>query len=309
MTPEALEQLLTEKLGIQVRRSGQNLTACCPSHTETRPSWGIRIDDPHVHACFACGYRGTLRTLLLDRGWTITAVTNLLGQFKKPSKGFTLNPIEPAEAEEPNEEEIWPFVLEADAVRYMRSREIDYSILVKARVVYHPLDQRVLFPWYWGSKFLGATGRTIDSTNPVKIQAYFGLRKRQCLYSPIGKLVTRKPLVLVEGEIDALKVLQAGFNVIALGHNHLSANQVAMFESLPVNFPFVLMFDRDEVGQKLSLAAFKELRRFGFTNVRCVNWELLFGRFYGKVDPGAISNSAIGKLIRQAKPVTDWSLK
>lgn len=307
MNVDELENLLSHKLGYErVRRSGENITACCPSHNETRPSWGIRTDEPHLHACFACGFKGTLRTLLLHEGWTITAINNLLGKTSRRATEFTLANNKPLEVA--NEEELWPFVLEADAVRYMRQRGIVYATLQQAKVVYHPLDQRVLFPWYWNKKFYGATGRTIDPTNPAKIQAYFGLSKSKCLYSPVGHLPKKGPVVIVEGEIDALKVTQAGHSAIALGHSHLSDAQVGLFESLPVNFEFVLMLDRDDVGQRLSVDAFKALRSRGFKNVRTVDWDLLFKKFYGKIDPGEIAHSAIRSLVRRAKLMTNWSI-
>lgn len=309
MTPDQLEDLLSNRLHLdKVRRSGRNILALCPNHSENRPSWGINTSAPHVHACFSCGYKGTLRTLLIDKGWTITAVTDLLGARQKLNSAFSLSSPS-VDSKLPSEEEIWPFILDATAIRYMRKRGINPTTLKKAKVVFHPLDQRVLFPWYLNGQFFGATGRTIEEFNPVKVQAYFELRKSHALYSPLGRLPTTEVIVpLVEGEIDALTVFQAGFkHVLALGKGTLSNAQADLLESLPVKSDLVLFFDNDHVGKCLCVSAFKTLSKRGFKKIRVVDWSSTTSK--GKLDPGALDAQRINQLISSAPRASFWSIK
>lgn len=299
MKPEELESFLRKDLGlIGVKRRGNNIHACCPSHKESRPSWGINITEPHIHGCFACGFKGSLRSLLFHLGWSYDRVRNRLGKFVSSSP-LSFKGVGEEEVDLPSEDLLLAFSLETPAVRYMRSRGIGYATLKAADVRYHGLDKRVLFPWFIKGRFYGYTGRTIEAKNSVKIEAY-GLQKKHAIYLPEGQIHS-DDLVLVEGEIDALKVWQAGFkNVAAVGRGNLSDEQVVLLSrSLPVNSRVVLFFDHDERGHGIKARAAPLLLK-SFPKVYEVAWDKHYPDAE-KVDPGMLPSSEIGNLIRGAR--------
>lgn len=301
MTATELFDLL-KKLGIQkLRQRNQNIMGCCPAHADQKPSWGISVSPPHLHGCFSCGFRGTLRSLLLHHGWTLAAANNLLG--KTEASGALSWGAVSAKGKLPSEEEIWPFVLEPAAIRYMLRRGISYKTLKAAGVLFHALDQRVLFPWFYNGVFHGATGRSIDPHNQVKIQAYWDLDKRSCLYIPLRKGIIQRnePLVLTEGEIDALTVVQCGYQAAALGKGSVSDGQLALFESLPVNFSFILCFDSDRVGRKLTYSVKAALARIGRINIREVSWAAFNPS--EKWDANQVGVAKLKRLLAEAKVI------
>lgn len=306
MNARQLEDILADELQLsRVKRSGQNIMACCPSHSETRPSWGISVSQPHLHACFACGYKGSLRTLLLDRGWSFERVRNLLGADPISASALSFSPADTAK-KLPSEEELWPFRLEPPAVRYLKKRGILFKTMEKVGLLYHPLDRRILFPWFWENKFYGMTGRTIDADNLVKIEAYANLIKSEVLYVPNRKLDGNKPLILVEGEMDALNVFQYySINVAALGRGSMSRKQVTLLENLPVNSRVILCFDSDEAGERITRQVWTLLHKAGF-ELRVVNWSIL--KASGKLDPGMLTDFELKTLIRSAERRSNWSI-
>lgn len=210
----------SEELGILLRRLGlqgvvqrnQNWMACCPNHGETRPSWGISVDHPHVHACFACGYKGTLRTLLVYKfGKTNAFADSILGYREVTSADFHFDVSgrskPQAESTAVSEEEFLAYHAEPKSTAYAASRGLSLDTIISAELAYHREHRRVLFPWYYQGEFYGATGRTL--INQEKIVVYFGLRKGKMMYVPKRHIEPESIVILVEGEIDALKVQQA----------------------------------------------------------------------------------------------------
>ena len=110
-----------------------------------------------------------------------------------------------------------------------------------------------------------------------------------------------RSLVLVEGEIDALSVLHCGYQVAALGKGTLSSGQVALLESLPVNCEFILCFDSDEVGRKLTKIVAEELLKVGRTKVRAVSWASFNSSV--KYDANSVGAAKLKRLLAEAKPV------
>ena len=306
MTPTELTSLL-KKLGLDgITRRGSNIMACCPSHSERRPSWGISVNGPHHwHGCFACDYKGTLRTLLLDQGWSHNKVDNLLGY--RNSKLETWGKGEAPSIKPIDEKTIWPFTEDSPEIeRYLvDKRKLSPRTLKRARVLWDRLNKRIVFPWYWGRDLIGATGRTIIADEKQKIIAYGDFKKADCLYVPDGRIPRYETLVLVEGEIDALKTLEAVkfFSVAALGHGRFSKGQVALIKTLPVK-TLILFFDNDRRGKELMDEAHSMMKdhfRVLEVNYKCIP------KAERKKDPGAMSTDAIKFLLEKSKSRAPWS--
>ena len=306
MTTQELFNLL-KSLGLRNLRIGNsNIYSLCPKHEETRPSWGISTNPPFLHCCFSCNFRGTLRTLLLDKGWSLEKIKNILGEkfdlrpakFSFVSKAQTLFSL----SKGISEQNLWPYTLDKPAIDYLESRGITLRTMLQTGLLWHKKDCRILFPWWVGNIFLGATGRTVSKREEKvgrKIIAYFGLKKK-LLYLPLKKLDSEVEVILIEGEISALRVLQAGFtNVAALGKGTISHETCAWLENLPVK-SLCLFFDNDETGEKLSYGVWT------YMNSICPIYVVEYPSSKRK-DPAELTKFEVKVAIKRKRRVTYWS--
>ncbi len=284
MTAEALMDLL-KKLGLRkLRQSGSNILALCPNHSERRPSWGIHVDVPHQHGCFSCGFRGTLETLLLTHfKWSAADVRKLDLGINLFDAGWSIDDFS-QKLKALNESELYPFSWTPALGEYFKLRGISERVARWADVRHHVKDRRALFPWRVGRTLVAITGRALED-NPIKIISYGG-SKRDWVYMPFGKLAPSAPVILCEGEIDALAIADAGFsNVAALGKGVISKNQVLLLKELGLR-ECILFMDDDKRGRALQ----EESRQMLASRmlVHDVQWSLLVPS-EAKRDPASIS--------------------
>lgn len=289
MTPEELKTIL-EDLGLErITRRSNDYQALCPAHLERNPSWGISLHSPHPHGCYACGYKGTLFSLLvLHGGKTPKQARILIGEksveFQLPSFSNRVNKKEIAP------DELFPYVLAPEARAYLHSRGIDTATAKKARCLYDRHKRRVLFPWYFDGKLVGVTGRAIDE-NAAKVLPYFDTKKSEWVYLPQGK-IAKQPFIICEGEISALKVFAAGYtNVGALGFGTFTQKQKELllhsrFERL------VLFLDDDERGREIAKKIFNEMK--SFVPIDLVNYREFQKKHRGiALDPAELTRTEI----------------
>lgn len=303
MTAQQLVVLL-ERLGLkQVRLRNNNVSACCPNHTERRPSWGISVASPYLHGCWGCGYRGTLRDMLLSKfGWTWEQTATVLGGPSKPLADIKLWQHASTSAPVIDESNMWPYeMLSKKSLDYlMQERGLKRRVIRLARLGYDRLQKRVVFPFYFEGRLFGMTGRLIEGQGS-KIVAYSGLQKRFVPYIPAGNFPGGK-LVLVEGEIDSLKVLQAGFNVAAFTQGSISKEQVNFINRLNPS-ELIFFFDHDEAGQRLTETAIRLWRRRPTSTVQ---WPK---HVTTKLDPAMLTTADCQRLVNTAKPNKMWAVK
>ena len=83
----------------------------------------------------------------------------------------------------------------------------------------------------------------------------------------LDKIVPDQPVVVVEGEIDALSIIQAGYqNVIAVGGQSVG-NLCSWLNNNPAEYQFVVLFDNDKAGVKAAPKAIDALLRAGYRAV------------------------------------------
>lgn len=259
MRPDELEQLLHKHHFKEVVRRGDNIMACCPAHMERRPSWGISVNEPHMHGCFACGFKGTLFTLLRYLGVSRSEALKYAEEDKHESViSLTLKRKQKAKElpmkwlyANPAPDKLLTFIY--------KWRGIKVKVLQDAMCGYSIEDDRILFPWFVNSKLVGITGRTLNPYEEVKIISYGPVSaKGKMLYMPKGK-IKREPLILVEGEFDALKVVQSGFsNVGALAFGSFTKGLKEFVLDSPCT-RVVTFFDNDKTGELLSQKVKKEI--------------------------------------------------
>ena len=247
-----LEQTLRD-LGMQgVVRRGHNVMACCPNHDEQRPSWGMKDDYPFLHACFSCGYKGTLVYLLQNKfGRSKEDAEAIAGGAPEQETFSNLGDINISRKYLESSKLFPLFENHPDKNRYLYKRGFSGKELATVALYYDPRQRRVVFPHIILGKLTGATGRAIDENNLVKTLPYFNTKKGESLYIPSFDKRCKK-LVLVEGEIDALKVhFATGLNVAAMCYGIMAKGQEKLIHTLSPK-EIILCFDNDEAGGQLT---------------------------------------------------------
>jgi DNA primase len=301
-----LHDLLVKSGLSRVRLRGRNIMACCPYHEEQNPSWGISLQEPHPHGCFSCGAKGTLYGLLCHLGrLTITEIERLA--LPAPSSAFPL--FEHTEKEpEPflDKSELYPFQMTEKAFAFLKKRGISRRLALKLGCCYDTQQDRVLFPWFLGKRLVGTTGRALDPENGVKMLPYWGTMKSRWLYLP-QRGITKGPLCLVEGEIDAARVYASGFqNVGALGQGRLSEGQKDFALNSEAT-ELIVFTDDDPAGIRLRLSIAKQFKDCSLS-VHHVDYAPFRSR-YGddKIDPGLMTLKDLrDALSKQVKTNSIW---
>lgn len=290
---------LLESIGIRgIVRRNNNLMAQCPYHTEHDPSWGISLEEPHLHGCFACQAKGSLVTLLRQIGGYSAEEANRF-QVEQQYRGKHRLPEFSAKDSPMQELDSRALLIfdssNAIAAQYLRRRRgLTTKAIYSGKIMYDPFQRRVLFLWYYEDKFVGLTGRALDDSNPVKTLPYFGTLKGQCLFLPEGKISNKTPLVLVEGEIDAWKVWCSGWrNVGGLGFGRFTKEHCRLIVENGVK-DVICFFDDDHTGELLERNVKKLLQR---VRVHRVSYAGIRDKYSEKIDPGFLPISEIEKLL------------
>lgn len=268
MQTDELEKVLIS-IGLDVKQRGHNFFAKCPSgnHADRRPSWGISLNEPHLHCCFTCGFKGTLTTLLVEIGKkSFREARRITGEAeyqKEKALVFDFAKTKAPDTPEVNPDELLLFTERKIVNDYLEGlRGVSSDVIKKAGILFDRNFFRLVFPWRLQGKLYAITGRAIKKSVEKEWGKSFmyaeGVKKRELVYLPFGELLP-EPLVVVEGEIDALKVASAGFhNVCALGHSAISEGQAELLLHSPAT-EFYMFPDDDASGAKLASFAHRLL--------------------------------------------------
>lgn len=288
---------LMHKLGLnRVIVRGDNVMACCPNpeHDDNNPSWGIHVKEPHLHGCFGCGYKGTLYTLLIDHNYSADKAAILAGIRFGQVTDRKLPVFRPQGSSDKAhvlpEEMLYPFIDHVLLKAFLKKRGICRLVAKQIGILYDFVDNRAIFPWRLGDDLMGVTGRTLDDDNKLKVKPYYSTQKGKILFIPNAVIEPNKPLILVEGEIDAIKVFQAGYkNVCALGFGTFTKEQLNLVLKFNPS-SVILFFDADSSGAKLVRHAKQLLNSFVKLSY------VTYGKFYKagiKLDPGMLTSEEI----------------
>ena len=310
MTTEELKALLVS-LGLrQVTVRNQNIMAQCPFHDDSRPSWGISVNPPHFHSCFSCGAKGALVSLLRylrcpdamikrysqevlfsaksELGWLDESRQEGL----KPLSPHVLLSYPPAEKS-------------PRALKYLLGRNLSLRVIRQAGLLLDEEKDRVLIPWVYNGILIGVTGRALDERNPVKMLPYFSTEKSQSFYTPVG-FFNRARFILVEGEIDALRLFSLGYPTGALGFGTLSPRALAHFlsEETAYEMELILFFDNDTTGSRLVKKACAMFAR-RVRRLSTVDWRKIIST-NTKQDAANVTSVQARYLISTRIPADSW---
>lgn len=256
MEPKQLEDLLRSLGADRTQIVGNKVTACCPVHGESNPSFCAWTEGSYN--CFACGSHGTLAKLVKEVhgcGWQDAAkYVRRFGEydggvFKKGEipeyskrfrdKGLAIVP-----------QEILDGFSTANyrMLHYLSLRGVQRKVVERAGLRRFAEDSRIIFPWYDGDVPRGMTSRSyVLEDDPHRGMALLGFDKKNYLYHACGAHQRHvKLLVVCEGEISALRLRSQGYFACALGGWQMSPEQAKKLASMADKA--LLMFDNDSGG-------------------------------------------------------------
>lgn len=318
-----VEEVLNE-LGVRnVKMVGAECNYSCPGPEhkwgDHRPSGYLRNSYPYPYICFGCGRQGTVIDFVADylgidraKAWrwlgekfgfgdsydpegTITETINrILGPKSRVEKRTELNP-------EINPHGFIPLEDVKPGWDYMISRGIQDYTLKQFKFQWDPRSGRVAIPIRDAvNRLIGFKARDITGQKEPKYLVLgdrkdykdYGFKPYNSSLTLFGIHMHRAnglPIVVVEGELNSLRVYEAGYHAVGLPTAAMSAYQAALLREKYEDA--ILFLDSDQAGQKGLNTALNLLS--GACKIKVVEDH--------ENDPMEMTNEQIKELINTAK--------
>ena len=210
--------------------------------------------DTHEGHCFSCGFHGDIINLVAEtqqitdrqaaewilehyEGKTIAQVDTI--PFEKPSKPATSNFTSYIDQCADN----------AQAIKYFTGRGLSEAVIKRFHLGYDTNKREAIIP------YMDSTGRCLWYTgrcdypggkyhNPAGYSRPFPFNGVELLRD------TNTPIFVVEGEINALSVIECGFSAAGIGSTSAARLFVDFMTSHKITRPVILMLDNDAPGAK-----------------------------------------------------------
>lgn len=229
------------------------ILATCPMHTDSKPSFMLRPDDPHMFHCYVCG--GGVGLVNLVKRSTMHEGCTTLEAYRIVSKHIDLTVKTLKEKRESTREynpidEAFLYAYKDTnnrAWKYLKKRGVSRESFKKYEVGYDRHKERVTFPIRDPDGALMAImGRAVKPGVDPKFLVYDKRPKDTLLYGA-HELVKGKPLFVIEGNVNKILLTQWGFeNVVALLTSKASPQQLEIL--LSYRQPLYLFLDPDRAG-------------------------------------------------------------
>ena len=243
---------IIEEFGLEnTRLRGENLMSKCPNArnhdggVDNHPSFGINLTTAEFQ-CFACGIKGlSLRSLARQLDMELS--TDLL------VKGFGI-PIKKPKVYAPSYDATFPDNPRG-AWDALKDRGVTLEAILKMKVTYDESKKYIIFPCY--DQYYKLTGWEIRCEYWEGRYGCFpeGVDRTNLLF---GRLLPETTIYLVEGPVDALKLISWGLNAVATCGNFIHEKQAATL--MAVAKKIILVPDMDAGGRTWWKGAMKHLK-------------------------------------------------
>lgn len=244
-------QEIVKHFGLEGSYNERDKSCSCPWHRDKTPSF-IWNEKTNCFHCFSCGRNFGIIDLYLEQGMTyLEAVEKLFKQvdieYNFNKRGVTLSPSRNYPKRENHDR--------TNTEKYLQSRGISMKVINYADIQ-SDSKGNVAFPYYNTDDVL----MTMKYRLGFKYDKSSGMSK--CWSQPgadfvpllfnMNRVDPSKPLVITEGEIDALSVLEAGYNNVVSIPNGCSNMKWIEYnwDWLEQFDKIILWFDTDEPGIK-----------------------------------------------------------
>jgi 5S rRNA maturation endonuclease (ribonuclease M5) len=244
--------------------------------TDSRPSFGVAVGKKSHYNCFACG-PGHLQTLLTALMYNTGKDYDKEQDFLFKHEGSNFGEYEDGvEDAEPGEVlSVLPTVLLKryspihTNFTFCKKRHISEESIKRFHLRYDPTRGRFILPIFDGkNQLVGIRGRATNETTLPKYLEYSEVSPNRSSPKAHGIWFGQqfpppknKKLILVEGEIDAIRLWQVTKRdgIWASMGASISREQLKTLEGIRNN-PIILFYDNDEAGHKATNKILSHLR-------------------------------------------------
>ena len=253
---EIIKNKLTEYLYLQGIDTNKPFLCLNPEHEDTNPSMNIAPDKQHVK-CFSCGaYFDIFDLIGIDNN-----LKEFKDQYKKALEIFNIgenskmkNIILPLK-EEVNPEKDYTLYFVSSNINLEKTdyptkqRGLSIEVLDKFNIGYDPDITSLIIPTSKHSYVSRNTKPNIDKKDRYRKKGKANIFNLKAIKEPVSSVF------IVEGEIDALSIIDVGGAAIGLGSTANKNKLLSYLKDNKPNKPFIIALDEDETG----LAATQQL--------------------------------------------------
>lgn len=279
---ESLKPYIKDYTEMVTTKSKNNMYVCpiCHSGEGKNHTGAFSLKDDKFH-CFACGAGGDIFDLvgavenISDHKEQYNRVVELYQNHSK-SEQYTHTHIHIHTKEQPEEKQQVDYTdyllkahKEVSKTTYWSERGISQQTVDKFKLGYDSGTDRVTIPITKNSYKARATKPDVQPKYRVPSGAGLELFNSKALATD-----DKQPLFIVEGEIDALSIIEAGGDAIALGSTNNIRKFLNAIKEKDSNRCFIICMDNDTAGEKASAELIEEL---GKLEKKCFQYNICAG--------------------------------
>lgn len=233
----------------------------CGSGTKEKGTGAFSIKDGETWKCFSCNQGGDIFDLIGQ----VEGITDYQEQFKRAGRVLGVEYQNQSKSEQYTDKRIHitdytPYYIKAnkDISKTDYHRGLSLETLNRYQVGYvknwrhpkapsSPTSPRLIIPTSTGSYLARDTREEIPES-----QEQYRISKvgKVHLFNAKALQEATKPIFVVEGEIDALSIIEVGGEAVGLGAVAMARRFIDLLENQAPVQPIILALDNDEAGQR-----------------------------------------------------------
>lgn len=258
----------------------------CPicSHGANGDGLGRNPNSGSGLKCFGCGFSGDVIDLYaqaqsVSKKQALNELAERAGiqmelRQKAAAQDFTQQPerqrtqyTDYSEYNAQAEASLFGLADKSAPIRYIKGRGISLETAQRAEIGYNAAKKRIIFPTVRASdKGESYEARAIDESNGVRWQTAKNGGKG--LFNPSGLYTKDEGVFICEGGFDALAIMEAGKEAVALCSTSNIDCLMAFIKEQRPQAVLYLCLDNDEAGRSAEAKLAKELHRAGVSYVK-----------------------------------------
>ena len=240
------------------RKGGQYICPVCGSGTGANKTPAGKLNDDYTYHCFSCNFHGDIFSLV----GKLENISDSAEIFKRVYEMFNLFTNEDKKISSAVDYDYTEYFKECHArageTNYFSFRGIGEAVINKFMLGYDPAwrspkalregknppaSPRVIIPTERKSYIARAVEPDADPKYKAVKEGASEIFNKKALHGT-------EPVFIVEGEIDALSVIEAGGQSMALGGLGNKNKFINLLKETPPSSPVILSLDNDKAGRK-----------------------------------------------------------
>lgn len=271
-----------------VSRSGNEWACRCPFHHDTRPSFYVNVVSG-AYICFACNARGFIGQTQVADDDALRGLVRTLESLEDPPRKAALAPLRPWGRLPDAEPLDCTFSLPDGPLKrlrqWLRGRNVDEMTAAQWSIGLDLVDNRVVFPVTTAQVVTDLVTRAITAEDYPRWRYPRGFPRSRRLFGDWKALQDeRRTAVIVEGQVDVIRIHQAGLLGLGLYGCLLTPYQTRLLHRLGIE-RVALLLDNDDEGRRGTERAWHMLRD---------DFDVVTLAYRGKAkDPGAMTEEEL----------------